>query len=447
MARGLPLIVLAFALLFFFATERSHYFSEEDSGPKQTVIHLWAAATPALTMAELKAEFENQHPHLRLAIQTVAWQSLQEKTLWAVAANSNVPDLIVGSSEWTGGLANNGALDPLDKYLKPEFFERFFPSALGTYQFPEVRRDSPGVLGAKRQYGIPLDLDMMMIFYRHDAVAPVMEQLAMSEFPTTWTEFARLGEAVHQYHGGQGNAPHLLYLDPDDPVPLRMAFLPSSGGLLFDRTMETPIFNRPESQEAFTYFAHLLQNGTAKHWTRNTMGDAFDLVKSGRIYGNISGPWFTKNLELKAPEQAGLWRVAPFPKRDPQFPSSGLGGSCLVMPYNAPNKTGAIELAQFMSTDQFAMAYFRRVGSPPPLKSTWRNPEFDEPLPYFGGQRVYQVVREVIEDSRPLQLVPNAEVVKSHVRWAMGQIVKHPDAAQRVLNEAVRRAEETLARD
>jgi ABC-type glycerol-3-phosphate transport system substrate-binding protein len=443
MNRGLPVIVLILALGFFFVTERSSYFADIDKDAPQ-VIHFWAAPTPAETMEELKAEFESIFPMYRVEVQTVPWLSLQEKTLWAVAANSNVPDLIVGSSEWTGGLANNGALEPFDRYLDDAFFRRFFPSALGTYQFPEVDRDKPGVRGPKRQYGIPLDLDMMLMFYRHDVVGPVMDKLGMKEFPTSWEDFSRLGREVFIAGGGASDSPALLYLDPEDPVPLRMAFLPASGGKIFDDAMTRTTFDQPEAAAAFSYFAELLTNGTAKSWTRGTMGDPFDLIKAGRVLGNISGPWYGKLLEDRAPEQAGKWRLAVFPKRAPQFPSCGVGGSCLAMPYNAPNKRGALELARYMSSDKFALAYFRRVGSPPPQVTAWKDPVFDEPSPYFGGQVVYQIVRKAIEDSRPLQLMPNAEIVKNHVRWAMNEISHNRAAVAPTLAKAVAGANEVL---
>lgn len=443
MNRGLPIIALLFALVFFFVTERSSYFADEETTEPQ-VIHFWATPTPAETMEELKAGFENRFPY-RVEVQTVPWLNLQEKALWAVAANSNVPDLIIGSSEWTGGLANNGALEPLDKYLDDKFFSRFFPSALGTYQFPEVFRDKPGVRGIKRQYGIPLDLDMMLVYYRHDVVAPIMAQLGMKEFPDNWKDFARLGQAVYKAQGGSSESPALLHLDPEDPVPLRMAFLPASGGKVFNDQMTRATFDLAESRAAFTFFAELLNNGTAKSWTRGTMGDPFDLVKSGRVLGNIAGPWYGKLLQDRAPEQAGKWRVAVFPKRAPQYPSCGVGGSCLAMPYNAPNKRGALELARYMSSDEFALAYFRRIGSPPPQISAWKDPVFDEPEPYFGGQVVYSVVRKAIEDSQPLQLLPNAEIVKNQVRWAMSEIAHNHADVQKTLARAVASANEALS--
>ncbi|MGI8908304.1 MAG: ABC transporter substrate-binding protein [Candidatus Sumerlaeaceae bacterium] len=444
MNRVLPIAALVFALIFFFVTERSSYFATENAaGPE--AIHFWAASTPAQTMEELKADFENQHPEYRVEIQTVAWNSLQEKTLWAVAANSNVPDLIVGSSEWTGGLANNGALEPFDNHFPPDFFKQFFPSALGTYQFPEVFKDQPGSRGRMRQYGIPLDLDMMLMFYRSDIVDPVMASLGMKAFPSTWSDLSKLGQALFNAQGALPSSVQLLYLDPEDPVPLRMAFLPSSGGVLFNKEMTRATFDSAESQAAFSFFAELLGNRSAKMWNRSTMGDPFDLVKSGRVAGNIAGPWYGKLLEQRAPEQAGKWRVALFPRRSPELPSCGVGGSCLAMPYNAPNKRGAIELARYMSTNKFAMAYFRRVGSPPPQITAWNEAVFDEPSSYFGGQTVYAVVRQAIDQSHPLQLLPNAEIVKSHVRWALSEISRGKSDAHQVLSKAVVDANEVLA--
>jgi ABC-type glycerol-3-phosphate transport system substrate-binding protein len=295
------------------------------------------------------------------------------------------------------------------------------------------------------QYGIPLDLDMMLFYYRSDVVDPILEKLGMKSFPTDWAGFQKVAEAVRDAGGGGPDTPRLLQLDPEDPVPLRMAFLPSSGGMLFNKEMTRATFDSPEAQAAFQYFSGLIASDAALPWNRNTMGDAFDVIKSGRILGNIAGPWFGKLLEGRAPEMAGKWRVALFPKREPQYPSCGLGGACLVMPYNATNRRGAVALAKFMSENAFALEYFKRVGSPPPQVSAWNNPIFDEGSPYFGGQQVYKVVRQAIDQSRPLQLMPNAEIVKSHVRWALSAIARDRADVPSTLAKAVNQANQLLS--
>src|SRR5690348_15487708 len=124
MGRYLPFLVLAFALAFFFISERLTIFSSMRTD-QPTVVSLWSFSTPARTMLQLKSKFEDQHPNIVVDVQTVPWDNLQEKTLWAIAANSNVPDVIVGSSEWMGGLAANGALDPLDGPLESSFFDAY----------------------------------------------------------------------------------------------------------------------------------------------------------------------------------------------------------------------------------------------------------------------------------------------------------------------------------
>lgn len=443
MNRLTPFILFVIALAFFFISERIAPRLEEQADTRQPV-HIWCTSIPAQIIVEFTEQFEKLHPEYDVQVQTVAWNSLQEKTLWAVAASSNVPDLILGSSEWTGGLANSGALDPLDKYLPKEFFDQFFPSALGTYQYPLVERDKPGVRGEFRQYGIPLDLDMMMIFYRADAIDPVLKTMGLNHFPTDWVTFKQLGQKLYLPRNSNGQSQNMLYLDPEDPVPLRMAFLPASGGRMFSRDLETATFDSPEAIAAFSFMGELLRDNIAKEWTPTTQGDPMELIKSERIFANISGPWYCKMLEARVPEQSGKWRVAPFPKRKPEFPSTGLGGSCLAMPYNASNKKGAVMLAQFLASRDFALAYFNRVGSPPPIKYVWDSPEFQQPLPYFGGQKVYQVVRQVIDDSRPLQLLPNAQVMKQHVRWALAEICTRDAEATATLREAVSRANTAL---
>lgn len=443
MKRLLPFAVLLFALLFYFFNARISSQKPESTFERK-VIHVWCTSIPAQIISEFTEEFEVLYPNYDVDIQTVAWNSLQKKILWAVAADSNVPDLILGSSEWMGGLANNGALEPLDNYLSSQFFSQYFASALGTYQFPYVGKDKPGEFRGMRQYGIPLDLDMQLVFYRADIIDPALAKLGMTVFPRDWDGFSRLGEAVFSPRTIRGYSQNLLYLDPEDPVPMRMAFLPASGGNLFSADLSKAVFDSPECIAAFDFLHELIENKTAKEWNRATQGESMELIKSERIAANIAGPWYTKILESRAPEQAGKWRVALFPTRKPEYPSTGLGGSCLAMPYNAQNKEGAIELAKFLASEEFAIAYFKRVGSPPPLRDVWNNSEFDQPMPYFGNQKVYQVVRQAIEDSRPLQLLPNAQVMKQHVRWAMNEIVARDANATETLRQAVKLANEAL---
>lgn len=442
MKRFLPIIVLLFAVGFYFITE--HVAPPPARKAEPTPIHFWCTALPAEIITEFAERFEALHPEYKVKIQTVAWNSLQEKTLWAVAAESNVPDLILGSSEWTGGLANNGALAPWDDYLSPEFFAQYFPGALETYQFPHVERDRPDFRGSMRQYGIPFDLDMMLMFYRDDVVAPVLKKLGMEQFPSDWHNFARLGRAVYSPRTLRGHSQNLIYLDPEDPVPVRMAFLPASGGKLFSQDLSTAIFDSPECITAFSYMHDLIADHTAKEWNRATQSDPMLLVKSERIVAYIAGPWFCNVLETQVPEQAGKWRVARFPTRAPGLPSTGLGGSCLALPYNAENKEGAVKLAQFLASEEFAIAYFKQVGSPPPLRAAWNSAELDQPMPYFGNQKVYQVVRSAIDNSRPLQLLPNAQVMKQHVRWAMNEIITRNAQATRTLQLAVDHANDAL---
>lgn len=442
MKRFLPLAILFFAVGLYFYTQYSATASK--APPKPKPIHFWCTALPAQLIAEFTREFERKNPQYKVELQTVAWNSLQEKTLWAVAAGSNVPDLILGSSEWMGGLANSGALSAWDDHLPPEFFQQYFAGALDSYKFPHILREKPGYRGEMRQYGVPFDLDMMLLYYRADVIDPVLEKLGMKTFPTNWEDFSRLGTAIYSPRTLRGHSQNLIYIDPEDPVPVRMAFLPASGGRLFTSGLDRAAFDEPEAIAAFSFMHQLIKNHTAKEWNRGTQSDPMLLVKSERILAYIAGPWYTKVLEKQIPEQAGKWRVAPFPTREPQFPCTGLGGSCLAMPYNAENKEGAVKLAQFLASDEFALAYFNHVGSPPPLRSAWNSTELDEPRPYFGGQKVYQVVRHAIDHGRPLQLLPNAQVMKQHVRWAMNEIITRDANATETLKLATQHAQQAL---
>lgn len=106
-----------------------------------------------------------------------------------------------------------------------------------------------------------------------------------------------------------------------------------------------------------------------------------------------------------------------------------------------------MELIRYMATDRFALNYFRRVGSPPPMVSAWSDPVFQQPDPYFGGQCIYDVVRQAIEQAKPLPLMPNTEITKGAVRTAMREISVNGEQTSAALKRAVLRANRILSEE
>lgn len=422
MSRWLPYAVLALAVVLYFFSSRG---PNERPLPlaEKTSITFWAFSYPARTMQELKGAFEAEHPNLRVEVQTVAWEHLQQKTLWSIAANSNVPDVIVGSSEWIGGLASAGALAPLDTpELHEDFFRDYFPAALQIYRMPDVRASNDPSQRPLRQFAIPLDLDLMLVFYRADVLDPLLSRQGKKEFPKTWEELLQLGRIVRQELQTSQPPVRLLSLDPEDPVLLSLAFFPAAGARILSPDSRRATFNSPEGCAAFAFFYRLLAEQCAVRWDRSLMEDPLVLFKTTRALVSIAGPWYGKVLERRAPELAGRWRVALFPTRTPGLPSCAVGGACLAIPYNAPHRKEAIQLIRFMGRERFAMAYFQRIGSPPPQKSLWAEPVFSQPVPYFGNQKIYEVIRHAIETARPAELVPNTQITRDCLRRALRSI-------------------------
>lgn len=420
MSRWLPYAIFLVALLVYGISQ----WQKEKASPRaeRKTVTFWGFSYPAQTMRELKAGFEALHPEIQVEVQTVAWEHLQQKTLWAIAANSNVPDIIVASSEWLGGLVAAGALAPLDEEFEPEFFDKYFPTALKIYQYADIRSEPSKEHPPMRQYGVPLDLDLMLIFYRADFLEPLFPKVGLTRFPETWDELVALGRLVHEEFQTSTPPVRLMVLDPEDPVPLSMAFFPAAGAQILDAELRHPLFHRPEGCAAFAFFYRLLKENCAVRWDRGTMEDPLILFKTNRALVQISGPWYGKVLERRAPELAGRWRIAKFPRRQQGLPSSALGGACLAVPYNAPHRKEACELIRFIATNEFALAYFKRVGSPPPLRTAWLSPELSQGVPYFGGQKIYDVIREVIETAQPSPLLPNTEISRVYLRRALRAI-------------------------
>jgi maltose-binding protein MalE len=72
------------------------------------------------------------------------------------------------------------------------------------------------------QYGIPLDLDFKLLFYRKDVYDAAMETLGMTEFPHTTDDFLTLAEEVVKQTGKPAvmidQADYYQWINPSWPV-------------------------------------------------------------------------------------------------------------------------------------------------------------------------------------------------------------------------------------
>ncbi|MCX7014687.1 MAG: extracellular solute-binding protein [Candidatus Sumerlaeota bacterium] len=395
-------------------------------------VHVWAFSLPAKALREFAPDFEARHGR-RLEVEAVPWGDMQKKILLAVAARSNVPDLVVCDPMWIGGLIAAGGLKPLDDSLSAGERARFFAPARETYEV------------GGRLYAAPLDVDMMICFWRRDLFDPYLRGMGLSDFPKTIDQFAQAARALVAAAPPDSGRRALL-VDPSSMETLLMGLGPAFGVQWLSPDLKTAAFDSPNALRLVDFLVNAMDphRGFALRWNARTDGDPFPLYCSGKVATVLAGPWFRKRLEEEAPDMAGLWRIAPLPVRDESCATGGLGGAALALPINAPDPQAGLDVLRLMLSPEFLKVYFTEVGSPPAVRDVWEWPEFSEPAPYFGGQRYFQVVRQAIESAAPMPLAPGPEALDAPVQWALNEALSGRLAPAEALKEAARRAQQAF---
>ena len=110
--------------------------SDDDSAtankPLYRVIEVWAhtgSAEHNRALQEQVARFNNVQHEIRVNVVILPRKSYEEQ-LATAAANKRLPDIIEVSSPYIYQYAENGALQPLDKWLMEEDLEQFMPAAV-----------------------------------------------------------------------------------------------------------------------------------------------------------------------------------------------------------------------------------------------------------------------------------------------------------------------------
>jgi arabinosaccharide transport system substrate-binding protein len=101
--------------------------------------------------------------------------------------------------------------------------------------------------------------------------------------------------------------------------------------------------------------------------------------------------WRIASLREYGPELAGKLRMMPLPRfdLDRDAPTSTWGGTMIGIPRQVRDPEAAWQLLKFFYLSPQGLEARRHFTSIlPAVPSDWDNPAYQEPDPYFGGQKV-----------------------------------------------------------
>lgn len=313
-------------------------------------------------------------------------------------ALTNVPDGSAGTYQnYTNAIkAGKGAPDlgMIEYDTLPTFRLQHALRDLGPCGIAEIRDQFadftwPLVTFGEREavYAVPQDTGPLVLFYRPD-----LFQRYGIEVPRTWNDLVTAARRVHD----QDENVYLTNLT-GDLGNWFTALVWQNGARWFGRDDAgwTVSIDDPATRQVADLWQQMIDEGTLSHahafteeWNRAASDD--------RLLSWVSAAWGTKIMELGAPKTAGKWAVAPLPQwKEGATTSANWGGSSYAVFTTSAYPYEAATFARWLTTDPAAVAVLNEQGGAyPAAKAGLDLPALNQPQPFFGGQRIYDVINE-----------------------------------------------------
>ncbi len=343
----------------------------------------WATA-PIVT--DVVAAFEEEHDGVRVQLQGSPF--------------SQIPDLIASAIElgqphdvahWHAfAAAAAGHAQPLDDLWEAAGLTRreYLPGAV------------EDVLWLDRVYGVPLDVNALVLLVNEDVFEAADVALADLGTPESFAEAA---------HGlvDSGAVQHAITVSGSSWATY--GWIVANGGSLVEIAADGSArftFDDPAVIESLELLAGLVRDGAAPPpFAPDLALDSVAAFSLGEVAMHPSGSWDlpltrrARQLDVEVDDVT----VLPLPQADPSAPRTVLGGSSLFVPVGAEHRDLAFELMLRLTADDVARELAFVEGRLPARQRVYEDPGFAE----SSGLAAFV---EVLPDARVMTLIAYPEV-------------------------------------
>lgn len=319
-------------------------------------------------------QFEREHENVRVQVSKLPIRNMAEAVRGQVGSGEPA-DLV----QWHAYAAGaQGLAEPLDDLWEEAGMtsSEFFPGAV------------EDVTWGDRIYGVPLDINALVLFYRPESFAAANLEPPGAE--TTFGDLERYGPALTSPDGSKrvialANSYWAAY-----------GWVRANGGELVTVQDGQPQFtlDSPPVVETLSFLSQMVERGYAfAPAGANSSADSLALFRSGSAAIHASGSWDLAKLDK---EVLGATYGAALMPRGTTGTTQGTvtGGSSMFVPRGAANRELAFELMRTVISDEHAVRLAREEGRLPVRPRVYSDPFFDDPA--------LEVVLEQLETAHPL---------------------------------------------
>jgi lactose/L-arabinose transport system substrate-binding protein len=389
-------------------------------------ITVWSWNIAASSLESVVAGFNAQHPDVTVTVEDLGNQQVFDRTLAGCAAGGQgLPDVL--------SIENHEA----------EIFWAQFPDCFANLRelgytdeiasgFPPFKRTELEV--GDVAYGMPWDSGPVVMFYRRDFYETAGVDPATIK---TWDDFIAAGQKVMEANPGvvmtQGDL-------NGDTEWFRM-LANEQGCSYFSGDAQSITVNQPDCVAALEKVKAMVDAGlmTAANWDEKIQTN-----NAGTVASQLYGAWYEGTIRTNVPEdQAGKWGVYLMPSMKDGPNAANLGGSSLAIPASSDNQEAAWAYVNYaLGTPEGQVTMLREYGLVPSLLSALDDPFVQEPLPFWGDQKVWETVLGTLDKIEPIRGTPFFGDADGIMKTVQSQYLNGAyDSAQAALDDAASQIE------
>ncbi|MEJ2356503.1 MAG: extracellular solute-binding protein [Deinococcales bacterium] len=258
----------------------------------------------------MTADFEQQHPGIKVDVEFVSYEALHNKIITAAAAGGGGYDVVHFDVIWPAEFAQNDVLVDITGKLPQDMIDQVVPGAWTTVMYDG------------RYYGIPWILDTKYLFYNK----AMLEKAGIAAPPTTWQEL--LDQAKTIKDAGIVDYPIVWSWGQAEAIICDYTTLLSAfGGSFFENGQ--PMFNQGGGLEALQYMKQSLDEGLSNPASTESLEeDVRRIFSSGQAAFALNWTYMYNLANDPAESQvAGQVEVVPAPGDGTHSQVSAVNGS------------------------------------------------------------------------------------------------------------------------
>jgi len=345
-------------------------------------IQVWGWNIAAASLEKLVPPFNDIYPRVIVHV-NMTGAYLQSRFLLSLSAGVGAPDVSQLQLAEAARYSRTRRLTDLTPVARK--YEKDFPASFWK-----------NCVFEGRIHAIPWDMGPCAVFYKRDLFRRYQIDPASIE---TWDDYIGAGRLLLERSGGQTK---MLQLSTGNMEGLFEILLQQNAGQMFDDEGRIAI-NSPQAVRVMSVIQRILEAGINANITPYSHA-SYASMKSDLVATYPTAAWFGGTIKDYAPETKGDWGVFRLPAMERGgLRTSNLGGSVLVIPDQCSQKAAAWAFIDYtLCTREAQIEQYRNFDLFPAFLPIHGDPFFDEPDPFYGGQKVRRLFSQDIERIPPL---------------------------------------------